>query len=179
MGRIEEFWKTHRIRRLRDMIFLTIGTLDSFDRLVQTVDQLIGEGKISREVLAQIGPGRYEPRHMKSVRALDKIEFDRRMEESEFIISHAGMGSIITAITLRKPMIVMPRLKKYHEHVNDHQLHTANKFEELGIVLVARDGNELIEKIARIHEFKPAQRKDTIAGLKSRITGFLEQLSGS
>jgi UDP-N-acetylglucosamine transferase subunit ALG13 len=159
------------------MIFLTIGTLDSFDRLVQTVDELVGEGKIRQEVLAQIGPGKYQPKHLNAVRVLDKMEFDRRMEESEFIISH-GMGSIITAITLRKPMIVMPRLRKYREHVNDHQLHTANKFQELGIVLVANNGEELLEKIAVVHDFKPAQRKDSITGLKSRISGFLNQLSG-
>lgn len=161
------------------MIFLTIGTLESFDRLVQTVDELVGTGKITRKVLAQIGPSRYQPRHLDAVRVVDKTEFDRRMEESEFIISHAGMGSIITAITLQKPMIVMPRLKKYNEHVNDHQLDTALKFESLGIVLVANDADELIKKIAMIPNFKPAQRAENITGLKSRISSFLGQLSGS
>lgn len=161
------------------MIFLTIGTLESFDRLVQTVDELVGAGLIQQDVFAQTGRCHYRPKHIKTVEILDKCEFDCAMERCDFVISHAGMGSIITAITLQKPMIVMPRLKKYHEHVNDHQLDTARRFEMLGIVLAANDSNELIEKIALMPDFKPAVRKESITLLKSKLSGFLSHLCES
>lgn len=159
------------------MIFLTIGTLQPFDRLVKTVDTLVGAGRIEDQVIGQIGYGSYCPQRIQAHQVLDKKEFDEQMGKAAFIISHAGMGSIITAITLRKPMIVMPRLKKYSEHVNDHQLDTALKFEELGIVLVANTADELIEKIAMIPDFKPAPRVSRIDPLISRISGFLDTLS--
>lgn len=158
------------------MIFLTIGTLHPFDRLIKTVDTLVGTGRITQPVIGQIGSGNYKPEHFQACEVLDKKTFDEHMEKAEMIISHAGMGSIITAITLKKPMIIMPRLKKYREHVNDHQLDTALKFQELGIVLVANDEAEMIEKIAMVSDFKPAQRTAQIEPLKARISGFLNEL---
>ena len=156
------------------MIFLTIGTLHPFDRLVKTVDTLAGSGRITEQIVGQIGYGDYQPKHMQACQVLEKEAFDEHMKKASLIISHAGMGSIITAITLQKPMIVMPRLKKYHEHVNDHQLDTALKFEELGIVLVANDEDELAEKIALVPTFKPAKRQAQGDTMITRISGFLD-----
>lgn len=158
------------------MIFLTIGTLHPFDRLVKTVDSLAGSGRLPEPVVGQIGFGTYQPSHIQSCQVLEKNEFDEHMQKASLIISHAGMGSIITAITLQKPMIVMPRLKKHREHVNDHQLDTALKFEELGIVLVANDDDELAEKIARISNFKPAKRQAQIETMTTKIATFLDGL---
>lgn len=159
------------------MIFLTIGTLQPFDRLVKMVDSLAGDGRIKEQLIGQIGFGDYCPQSIQAYPVLKKKEFDEYMEKASFIIAHAGMGSIITAITLQKPMIVVPRLKQYREHVNDHQLDTALKFEELGIVLVANTENELVEKIATIPDFKPAQRENRIEPMISRISGFLNTLN--
>jgi len=160
------------------MIFLTIGTLEPFDRLVQMVDTLAGRGTIKEPIIGQIGFGAYHPRNMRAYPVLDKKEFDSHMDQASFIISHAGMGSIITAITLRKPMIVIPRLKKYREHVNDHQLDTALKFEELGIVWVANTEEELTEKITKIAAFKPAKRDNRIEPLINKISNFLKTANG-
>lgn len=156
------------------MIFLTIGTLEPFDRLVRMVDELAGAGCIPGEVFAQIGPSAYKPRHIRWVSVLDKNEFDRLFEEAEFVISHAGMGSILTALSRQKPMIVVPRLKDYGEHVNDHQLDTARKFEELGMVLTAGTKEELNEKIRAVAAFQPRWPQSTRGTLVSRIRCFLE-----
>ena len=160
------------------MIFLTIGTLEPFDRLVQMVDMVAAKGEVKEPIIGQIGFGAYHPRNMRAYPVLEKKEFDSHMDQASFIISHAGMGSIITAITLRKPMIVVPRLKKYHEHVNDHQLDTALKFEELGIVWVANTEEELAGKIMNIADFKPAKRDNRIEPLISRISDFLMTANG-
>lgn len=156
------------------MIFFTIGTQEPFDRLTAAVDELASEGVFKEELIGQTGNG-YQPRHFKAYSVIDKIEFDRYMGQSTFIISHAGMGSIITAHTLRKPMIVMPRLRKYREHVNDHQLYTAIKFEELGLVMAARDKAELKEKIACMYDFKPCCRPSEIERLTTCISDFLRE----
>jgi UDP-N-acetylglucosamine transferase subunit ALG13 len=154
------------------MIFLTIGTQEPFDRLIKAVDELVGEGIFKEEVIGQTGSG-YCPLNFKSLPMMEKTEFDRYMEESTFVISHAGMGSIITAHTLQKPMIVMPRLRKYREHVNDHQFYTAVKFEELGLVMAARDKLELKDKLQFMYEFKPSLRQGDIEKLIAGISDFI------
>jgi len=158
------------------MIFLTIGTLFEFDRLVRAVDELISSGSIQEEVFAQIGTGKYKPSSMKYVESLEKSEFEKVIQQCTALISHAGMGSISMAIKYQKPLIVMPRLKKYGEHVNDHQLHTALKFEELGHILAAYDENELVEKIKLLKTFIPKSRVPNRQGVIDRISSYLNSL---
>jgi UDP-N-acetylglucosamine transferase subunit ALG13 len=155
------------------MIFLTIGTLEPFDRLVRMVDELAETGCLPAEVFAQIGSSSYHPRHFRWVSILEKEEFDRIFEESDFVISHAGMGSILTAVSRRKPMIVVPRLHCYGEHVNDHQLDTARQFEKMGMVLAASSPEELRDKIQAVVSFRPRWPQSTRENLVNRIRCYL------
>jgi UDP-N-acetylglucosamine transferase subunit ALG13 len=156
------------------MIFLTIGTLFEFDRLVQAVDRGISSGMIDEDVFAQIGPGRYLPKAMRYVHTLDKEEYDATVHQCSALISHAGMGSISIGLKFNKPLLVMPRLHKYREHVNDHQLHTARKFEQLGHILAAYESDELLEKIKLLKTFIPKPRISNQQGVIDRISRFLE-----
>jgi UDP-N-acetylglucosamine transferase subunit ALG13 len=158
------------------MIFLTIGTLFEFDRLVKAVDELLESGNYKEDFFAQIGPGIYKPRNMPYVDYLQKNEFDLKVQACEAMVSHAGIGSISTAINCKKPLMVMPRLKKYGEHVNDHQLHTALKFEELGHIVAAYDTNELVDKIRLLKTFDPKPRVPNRQGVIDRIGQFLREL---
>ena len=159
------------------MIFLTVGTLFPFDRLLQTVDELVGQGRIGAEIFAQIGQGGYCPQHFESVATLDKNKFDECFEKAEAIISHAGMGTIIMALQLNKPILVVPRLKKFHEAVNDHQFATAKRFEQLGHVLAAYHANEFQNKINSLQAFHPTPRENQAEKVSERIGAFLNQCS--
>lgn len=156
------------------MIFLTIGTLFEFDRLVKAIDISVSSGLIKEDVFAQIGPGRYIPKAIRYVQTLDKEEYDRTVQQCSALVSHAGMGSISIGLKYDKPLLVMPRLRKYREHVNDHQLHTARKFEQLGHILAAYDTDELVEKIKLLNIFVPKPRIPNRQGVIDRITRFLE-----
>jgi UDP-N-acetylglucosamine transferase subunit ALG13 len=158
------------------MLFLTIGTLFGFDRLVKAVDDAIADGRIPDEVFAQIGPGEYKPRHMRHVEVLSKDEFERTVAAADGLISHAGIGSITAALRTGRPTVVLPRLKRYGEHVNDHQLHTALKFEELGCVLVAHDTADLPACCARLKTFRPATRSANVKGLAGRLRQYLTEV---
>ncbi len=96
-----------------------------------------------QEVFAQIGRGSYRPRNMDWVADLERDSFDERLRQSEAVISHAGMGTIIKCLDLQKPLLVVPRRKQFGEHVNDHQLGTARTFESLGDILVAYETEAL------------------------------------
>ncbi|MFN3371679.1 MAG: glycosyltransferase [Sphingomonadaceae bacterium] len=118
------------------MIFLTIGTHEPFDRLVEAMDRWAGASGV--EVFAQ-GAGRYRPRHFELVHKLDPDSYRARVEAADFLVAHAGMGSIITALDCGKPIVVMPRRGHLNETRNDHQWATARQLASVPGILVAED----------------------------------------
>lgn len=108
------------------MIFVTIGSIFPFDRLIRAMDAwAAGEGQ-GEDVLAQIGAGSYEPAHMRWVRRLDRGDYARAMADARLIVAHAGVGSVVTAGELGKPIVVMPRRAALGEHTSDHQVETVS-----------------------------------------------------
>jgi UDP-N-acetylglucosamine transferase subunit ALG13 len=158
------------------MIFLTVGTLFPFDRLVNAVDEAVANGLITEDVFAQIGKGAKRPENIESVETLDKVTFDEVISESSCMISHAGMGSIQAALSKDKPLLVMPRLHKYSEHINDHQVATAEKFEELGHLLAVYHLENIPQRLEDIKSFVPTQRHTQVDKVVERISDFLESL---
>lgn len=159
------------------MILLTIGTYPlPFDRLVEAVDRAVGQGQIDDTVFAQIGYSDYRPKHVEFVDILPKEEFDRLFRSASRIVGQAGIGTITMALDHRLPLLVMPRLKQYGEHVNDHQLATARKFEELGHVIAAYDAGDLVPQLHRLGHFTPEERVAHPEAVAERIGRFLAYL---
>jgi len=156
------------------MILLTVGTYPlQFDRLVMAVDIAVRDRLIDEEVFAQIGVCKYKPKYMKFTEMLEKTEFDDYFKRAGCIVGHAGMGTISMSLEQNKPMLVMARMAKYKEHVNDHQVSTAEMFESLGHVLLARTVDELPQKIGGLKTFVPAQREATPQLVSDKIADFL------
>lgn len=117
------------------MIFLTVGTQLPFDRMVDVVDAWAAQN--DEEVVAQVGPSGRSYKHIINYNFLDPVEFDRYFSSARLVISHAGMGSIINALSSGKPIIIVPRRAELGEHRNDHQIATAKKFAHFPGVRVA------------------------------------------
>lgn len=128
------------------MIFVTVGTQLHFDRMAGVVDRWAGERGVT-DVFAQLGPTELDPRHIQHRRFISPADCRRRMLSARAIVAHAGMGTMLTALELGKPLLVMPRSAALGEHRNDHQLATARRFAELGRVAVAFDEHELPAKL--------------------------------
>lgn len=128
----------------------------SFDRLVRAMDEWAHAAGRS-DVFAQIGPAEYEPRHFDFSRFLAPDEFRRRVSECDGIVGHAGMGTILTALELQKPVLVLPRLARLAETRTDHQVATGEHFSSAGLVLYAADENELVGRLDELADFRPAQ----------------------
>ncbi|HUR76481.1 MAG TPA: glycosyltransferase [Acidimicrobiales bacterium] len=158
------------------MIFLTVGSRYGFDRLVRAVDDMVDRGEIHEDVTAQIGLGSYVPRHMHYERFMEASHYDARMRDAHMLIGHAGSGTITHAVSNCKPLLVMPRLKRFHEHVNDHQVATARKFEELHHVLAADGTADLPRRFAELPSFIPARRVARTDELAGRIGEFLRSI---
>ena len=161
------------------MIFLTVGTQFPFDRLVRAIDGVLDEGLIDEEIFAQIGETSYKPHNFESVASLEKRVFDKRLKEASAMIGHAGMGTITMALENGKPLLVMPRLRRYREVVNDHQLAIARKFEEYGHVLVAYQETDLRSKAGELKHFVPTKRQTQVEEVTRRISTFLNELCES
>jgi len=159
------------------MIFLTVGTQFPFDRLVKAIDKAAGTNGFDEQIVAQVGESSYSPENFDAAPTLEKAVFDQHFNDADSIISHAGMGTITMALDHRKPLLVMPRLKKYGEVVNDHQLAIAKKFEQLGYLLVAYDAEEVPVKMKQLKSFVPQERQPCPDIVAARISTFLNQLS--
>jgi UDP-N-acetylglucosamine transferase subunit ALG13 len=128
------------------MIFVTIGTQEPFDRLIEAIDLIALEMK-EIEFVAQTFRGEYEPKNMKATEFLTPAEFDAYFKKADLVVSHAGMGTIITALVNQKPLVVMPRQLQLKEHRSDHQLATAKNFEKSKGLVVAYDAADLKNKV--------------------------------
>lgn len=156
------------------MIFVTVGSSDPFDRLVCAIDRWAGlRGRT--DVFAQIGRARYVPRHIEAVQFLDPGEFRERVRTARVVVAHAGMGSIITALEIGKPIIVMARRKQLGETRSNHQVATAKQFERKQSITVARDEADLIEKLDREETLFPPTniQREASPALISAIRSFI------
>jgi UDP-N-acetylglucosamine transferase subunit ALG13 len=125
--------------------------------MVGAIDQW-AETRGRCDVFAQVGPTKYEPKHIRWSQFIDAQEFRQRVAEADLVVAHAGMGSILTALEMGKPIMVMPRLAGLKEHRNDHQMATAKRFLAQGRILVAFDETHLIEKLDQIGDFRATER---------------------
>ncbi|MHC4809105.1 MAG: glycosyltransferase [Planctomycetota bacterium] len=136
------------------MIFVTVGAQMPFDRLVRTVDAWAAIHP-EHHVLAQIGEGATPPAAMHWTQKLDAATFRRCLFEADLVVTHAGMGTILTALELGKPTIVMPRRGQLRETRNDHQLATAESLLADERIAVAWDERELREKLEHMADVAP------------------------
>ena len=117
------------------MIFITLGSQKfQFNRLLKAVDEQVANGKIIEPIFAQIGASDYKPQNFRYKDFLNRDEFDKEMSKADIVITHGGTGAIIGALKKGKKVIAVPRLKKYGEHVDDHQLQLISQFRELNFI---------------------------------------------
>ena len=147
------------------MIFVTLGSQKfQFDRLLQAVDKL----QTDDEIFAQIGYSEYKPKHYKYKKFLDRDEFAKAMDLSDIVITHGGTGAIISAVKKGKKVIAVPRLKKYGEHVDDHQIQLVNQFSELNLIYPCVDCD--------IQKALDAVQKTTYASYQSNTARIIKSL---
>lgn len=125
------------------MIFLTVGTQLPFDRLVETVDAWAAEHP-EIEIFGQIGKAGYRPKHFRFCDFLDEDSYAKAFDSADFILAHAGMGTIISALMVGKPVLVYPRIAALGEHRNEHQLATCRRLSHLDGCYVAYEKAALL-----------------------------------
>lgn len=159
------------------MIFVTVGNTDPFDRLVQAVEQWALTRAPREDIFVQIGNGTYVPKAFASNRFLSAPAFQDMFKNAEAVISHAGMGTIITSLEMQKPLLVMPKRAAYGEQRNEHQLATIEHVCDRESIWVANDEHELPEVIdcmlETIRSGGFSAMADPSIAVSSRLLGFV------
>lgn len=157
------------------MIFITLGSQKfQFDRLLKAVDELIEREIIREEVFAQIGYSTYVPKHYKYEAFLDREAFLAMEGKADIVITHGGTGAIIGAVKQGKKVIAVPRLSKYKEHVDDHQLQIIKQFDEMNLICNCMNCDELECAIKEVKVKKYNSYTSNTHSILASIEKFIE-----
>lgn len=129
------------------MILVTVGTQLPFNRLISSVEKWAIVNCYT-DIMFQVGLSGYKPSVGRSVEFLQDIELQEYIKNSELVIGHAGTGTMISCLSISKPMVIMPRNHLYGEHRNNHQKATVAKLRDIYGVFVADTEYEMPQVIS-------------------------------
>lgn len=165
------------------MILVLTGTQNfQFDRLINQIINLKNENKINEPVVVQAGSTKIK--NISNFKSSDLYIFDFKssdeinnyIDNARMIITHGGTSSIISGLKKRKIVLVVPRLKKFNEHVDDHQLEIVQYFSAKKLIIALDDINDLEEKINSADFAKLEKYIDRKNEIYSEIISDLERL---
>lgn len=123
------------------MIFLTVGTTKfPFNRLLKAVDSAMIDFKKKESLIVQKGVSVYQFQYKKAD-VFQEVPFGKMIDflkKSRQVICHGGLATVFLALKYgRNKPLVVPRTKKFDEHVDDHQIFFAR-------FLKKREGMEVV-----------------------------------
>ena len=158
------------------MVLILLGTQDQpFERLLKAVSNQIKKGKIKDDVIAQVGCTKFNDKKIQTFDFCDKEEIEKLIRKSKYVICHAGVGTITECIKNNKKVIVVPRLKKFKEHTNDHQVQITKEFENKGYILPVYNIRNLGKKIDELKKFKPVSYESNNENFKQALIKYIEK----
>jgi len=163
------------------MIFVSVGTQEfQFKRLLDEVLNLKNENKINDCLIIQSGANNYlrdiiNSDEIEVIDFLNEKDFLNTLKESRIFITHGGTGSIIAASKCAKKTIVVPRLAKFKEHVDDHQLEITNAFYEKNIIEICLDINSLYDSLQKIETKSYSTYENNNFELINDLMGFIQK----
>lgn len=148
------------------MIFVAVGTQKfPFNRLLRLVDDLVAQRVIQEPVIAQTGNSDYQPKNYEYGRFFDKDAFEDYVRNCDVLVTHSGVATIITGLKFEKKVIVVPRLARFAEHVDDHQVQIAQSFSKQNLVMMCGENDDLARLLhdVRHHSFsKYVSQRDLV-----------------
>lgn len=126
--------------------------------MIKSVDDLVLSGRIRDKIIIQIGYTNYIPKECKWFKFVDPQKFENLCKKSDIVITHGGVGSIMTLLKLNKPIIAVPRLKRFYEHTDNHQLQIVKELEKQKRLIAVYDTSDLFSAIKRVRKFNPKKR---------------------
>lgn len=161
------------------MIFVTVGSQLPFDRLIVAIDEWSALNTETK-VIVQAGKSNFESKYFQIENYIEPSEWGKLVKNADLVIGHAGMGTILNCIDLKKPLVIMPRQFSLGEIRNDHQLATTKYFENVPGIYITHDAESLFLAIKSILEGKDAniaKNNENLEHLISELRGFSNNIS--
>lgn len=159
------------------MILVLLGTQDKpFERILKQIVKLKEKGVINDKIVAQVGCTKFNSDKIEMFNFISNEELIAYIEKARLIISHGGVGFITECVTRGKKVIVVPRLKKYKEHTNDHQVQITKEFASKGYVIPLYDVKNLSNALQTTKTFKPNKYESNTEHFKNSIRKYIEEL---
>ena len=125
-----------QLRRL----LVTVGTMPfPFDRLIARLDAILPPDV---DVTWQLGGSRTVPSRGTVVTTIGADELRELHRQADAVVAHAGVGSALMALDTGRVPILVPRLERHGEHVDDHQIAIAEHLAARGLARMV-DAGEL------------------------------------
>lgn len=156
------------------MILVTLGTQDKdFSRLLKAIQKAIDNGNIKDKIIVQAGTTKFESRDMEIFDLIDRDKFNELMQKCDLLITHGGVGSILTGLKNNKKVIACPRLSKYGEHLNDHQKEIIEKFSNAGYIIGINEVDELGTALKKVPKFTPKKYQSNTDNMIKIIEDYI------
>ena len=157
------------------MILVLLGTQNySFHRLLEEIQRCIDNGIINQEVIVQSGGTKFASPQMKLFSLIGQDDLNNLINKADIIITHGGVGSIVSSVKLHKKVIAVPRLEKYGEVSNDHQIQIIETFANEGFIIGLHDVSELEDALKKINNFEPKTLKSNTENIINLVRNFIE-----
>ena len=158
------------------MILVTVGSQKfQFNRLLKKIDELVDKKVINDMVFAQIGVCDYKPVNYEYIDFMSQDEFTKKLHECDMVITHAGTGVIVNAVKMEKKVLAIPRLAKYGEHVDDHQIQLIQQFDELNFIEPVYELNNIEEALVNIKTKKYNKYISNTDTIVKNIEDFIDK----
>ena len=159
------------------MIFVTVGTHEQpFNRLLENVDSLVADGIIKEKVMMQTGYSTYVPKHCEWKKMFSYEEMHSTINEARIVITHGGPASFIEVLQTGKTPIVVPRLEKFGEHVNNHQAEFVKVVSKrMNNIIPIMDISQLKDAILNFDQLS-RQKKGTSIGNNKKFNMGLDKI---
>ena len=158
------------------MILVLLGTQNnSFHRLLEEIEKNIKDGIIKEEVIVQAGYTKFQSHKMRIIDLRSKEQLEKFQDETDLIITHGGVGSIISSIEKGKKVIAVPRMHEYGEHVNNHQKEIVKDFNDKGYIIGVEKVEDLKQAIIKSKDFEPKKYQPNNEKMLKIIEEFINK----
>ena len=158
------------------MILVLLGTQNnSFHRLLEEIEKNIKDGTIKEEVIVQAGYTKFQSHKMRIIDLISKEQLEKFQDETDLIITHGGVGSIISSIEKGKKVIAVPRMHEYGEHVNNHQKEIVKDFNDKGYIIGVEKVEDLKQAIIKSKDFEPKKYQPNNEKMLKIIEEFINK----
>lgn len=164
-------------------VLVVVGTdFHPFDRLITWTNEWLGSRQeMAGRCFVQSGTASVSPACDGS-QFLEVGELCSLFDAADVIISHGGPATIFEAWARGRRPIVVPRLARHREHVDDHQSDFCEKVSELGRISVARTLADFIklvdEAVADPSRFRIGDCASSADDAVGRLSELVSELVG-